>query len=355
MPIWDQLQDKAEELLKKGSSQNHPVQGPSGRPKTPDHPPNSATPEPPEVPPPSATIAGAVSAQDDKWDFNRLKSALEGGDANEKRMEEAHRQMRGVAAGDEKKGGLFGKITDILDGDDEERLRLELVKIESEEKTLNDLERQIEQGRDLGDKLKEKLTGPDPEYVKQKERISVERAQIRLRKEAIEKKLAEERANPEWHEQFVNKLGGRQDELEDIRRKEAALQAEKKHDNIFEKFKDKVDGESEQERQLRLEKERLEAEQRGTVGWQVKDFLGKNEPATSSGGGFSLKNKLNEAAGGGAKGEANEDQLDKAIDMFQQHVLKQGDQHNESAIEQKKDEAIAAGIKSALSAVTGKP
>ncbi|KAF8172088.1 hypothetical protein BJ912DRAFT_1047345 [Pholiota molesta] len=60
------------------------------------------------------------------------------------------------------------------------------------------------------------------------------------------------------------------------------------------------------------------------------------------------RDKINSAFGGGAKGEANEDTLDKAIDLFQEHVLKQGPQNNESAIEQAKDEKIASTIKNVL-------
>jgi hypothetical protein len=37
-----------------------------------------------------------------------------------------------------------------------------------------------------------------------------------------------------------------------------------------------------------------------------------------------------------------------AIDLFQEHVLKQGPQNNESAIEQAKDEKIASTIKNVL-------
>ena len=48
------------------------------------------------------------------------------------------------------------------------------------------------------------------------------------------------------------------------------------------------------------------------------------------------------------------DGLDKAIDMFQEHVLKQGPQNNESAIEQKKDDMIADAIRDGYKNLTGK-
>jgi len=40
--------------------------------------------------------------------------------------------------------------------------------------------------------------------------------------------------------------------------------------------------------------------------------------------------------------------LDKAIDMFQEHVMKAGPQHNESPLEQAKDAQIANAIRKTL-------
>jgi len=63
--------------------------------------------------------------------------------------------------------------------------------------------------------------------------------------------------------------------------------------------------------------------------------------------------KVNEMAGGGQAGELDEDKLDKAVDLFQQHILGQGSQSNESAIEQLKDEQIANAIRMAFKSTTG--
>jgi len=73
----------------------------------------------------------------------------------------------------------------------------------------------------------------------------------------------------------------------------------------------------------------------------------KEEPPKPQG----ITDKINSALGGGAKGEAKEGKLDKAIDFFQEHVLKGGDQSNESALEQAKDNKIADTIRNAV----GKP
>ena len=89
---------------------------------------------------------------------------------------------------------------------------------------------------------------------------------------------------------------------------------------------------------------------------------------------------LNNMAGGGARGEQNEDMLDKGerhvlvsfhsasasglantmgfvlvgVDFVQEHVLGQGQQSNESAMEQMKDEQISDAIRRAYKGSTGK-
>ncbi|KAG5294440.1 hypothetical protein I7I48_10954 [Histoplasma ohiense] len=73
-------------------------------------------------------------------------------------------------------------------------------------------------------------------------------------------------------------------------------------------------------------------------------------------GGFlsGISDKLNHAAGGGRESEKNEDILDKGIDFVQEHVLGQGPQDNESAIEQAKDEKISDFIREQYKNKTGK-
>lgn len=57
----------------------------------------------------------------------------------------------------------------------------------------------------------------------------------------------------------------------------------------------------------------------------------------------SLTDRMNSMLGGGKASEANEDAVDKTVDWVQEHVLGQGDQSNESAFEQAKDEQISDG------------
>jgi hypothetical protein len=43
-----------------------------------------------------------------------------------------------------------------------------------------------------------------------------------------------------------------------------------------------------------------------------------------------------------------------AVDLIQEHLFKQGPQHNESALEQAKDEQISDAIRSGYKSLTGK-
>jgi len=77
-----------------------------------------------------------------------------------------------------------------------------------------------------------------------------------------------------------------------------------------------------------------------------------SQTTSSSGGGFA--DKFNSALGGGKSSEKNEDALDKGVDMFQERVLGQGPQDNESALEQAKDEQISDFIRGQYKTNTGK-
>jgi len=75
---------------------------------------------------------------------------------------------------------------------------------------------------------------------------------------------------------------------------------------------------------------------------------------SGGGGGGGVMGMLNNLGGGGAQGEAKEDGLDKAIDYVQQNYMGGGDQSNESAIEQAKDEQISDMIRQQYKNATGK-
>ncbi|KAL0958762.1 hypothetical protein HGRIS_014084 [Hohenbuehelia grisea] len=85
---------------------------------------------------------------------------------------------------------------------------------------------------------------------------------------------------------------------------------------------------------------------------QGQKEVGNTGSNTGSGGGFM--GKVNSAFGGGQAGEKNEDMLDKAVDYVQEHGFGQGQQTNESAIEQAKDEQISDAIRSGHKNVLGR-
>ncbi|KAH8927642.1 hypothetical protein BT69DRAFT_1258111 [Atractiella rhizophila] len=76
---------------------------------------------------------------------------------------------------------------------------------------------------------------------------------------------------------------------------------------------------------------------------------GRNEEPRESGG---MMDKLNSMAGGGRSSEKNEDMLDKGVDFVQER-MGAGDQSNESAIEQAKDERISDAIRGGYKNMTG--
>ncbi|KAH6992590.1 hypothetical protein EDB82DRAFT_497070 [Fusarium venenatum] len=90
----------------------------------------------------------------------------------------------------------------------------------------------------------------------------------------------------------------------------------------------------------------------------VKNLAGGNkngnadqtQQQTESGG---FMDKVNNMAGGGASGEKKEDGLDKAVDYVQENFLGAGNQSNESAAEQMKDEAISDAIRDQYKGATG--
>ncbi|KAL8968231.1 MAG: hypothetical protein Q9183_002560 [Haloplaca sp. 2 TL-2023] len=90
----------------------------------------------------------------------------------------------------------------------------------------------------------------------------------------------------------------------------------------------------------------------GMGGGENKQQEGQATQEESSGGGFM--DKINTMAGGGKESEKKEDYLDKGIDMFQEKVLGQGPQDNESAIEQAKDEQMSDFIRGQYKSTTGK-
>ncbi|CAE6522183.1 unnamed protein product [Rhizoctonia solani] len=173
-----------------------------------------------------------------------------------------------------------------------------------------------------------------------------------------ETKLKEERgeATGGWRKMIAARFDGSQEartakitELETNIAELKKQQAEKE-EGWKEKLRDVFDGEDEEGKQ------RLKQEVNKEASWKDKlgeHFFGtpKEEPKEE---GFSFSGKLNELAGGGKKSEANEDKLDKLVDLYQEHIMKQGPQNNESAFEQAKDEQISDAIRAGFRMVTGK-
>ncbi|KXJ84960.1 hypothetical protein Micbo1qcDRAFT_128806 [Microdochium bolleyi] len=88
-----------------------------------------------------------------------------------------------------------------------------------------------------------------------------------------------------------------------------------------------------------------------STGQQAGASTNAGNSSSGSGGGFM--DKLHGMAGGGPESEKNEDALDKTVDFVQEKFLGQGDQSNESAVEQAKDEQISDFIRGQYKSTTG--
>ncbi|RYP46905.1 hypothetical protein DL768_006939 [Monosporascus sp. mg162] len=90
-----------------------------------------------------------------------------------------------------------------------------------------------------------------------------------------------------------------------------------------------------------------------TGGSNTQDKTQQQSQSGQQQDGGGIMGKLNTMAGGGKQSEKNEDALDKGVDFVQQHVLGQGDQSNESAAEQAKDEQISDFVRGQYKSTTG--
>ncbi|KAF2178568.1 hypothetical protein K469DRAFT_442637, partial [Zopfia rhizophila CBS 207.26] len=92
-----------------------------------------------------------------------------------------------------------------------------------------------------------------------------------------------------------------------------------------------------------------------TGGDQKKEETKPSSSEQKESGGFlsGIGDKFNSAAGGGKESEKNEDLLDKGVDFVQEKFLGAGDQSNESALEQAKDEQISDYIRKQYKSTTG--
>jgi hypothetical protein len=89
------------------------------------------------------------------------------------------------------------------------------------------------------------------------------------------------------------------------------------------------------------------------AGGNKNDNADQTQQQAAPEAGGSFMDKVNNMAGGGASGEKKEDGLDKAVDYVQENFLGAGNQSNESAAEQMKDEAISDAIRHQYKGATG--
>ncbi|KAH8102026.1 hypothetical protein BXZ70DRAFT_1006653 [Cristinia sonorae] len=270
--------------------------------------------------------------------------------------------------GIQKKEGWSERLKDVLDGGEarearhkreaeEEQLRIEKEKEEARVK--------VETERGWGGKLHDALDGG-------KHRKELEEAEFQRLEQAAQE---EKKKHDSLGEKLRDALDDSTDELtrkvKDIsgssgarvRKAEEHEQADQEHltDKIRQLWRDAPDEERKEQKEHVKVRERDGKEpaggKGGDAGWrdQLHALAGGSHKEEKKQVERSwLKEKLNNMAGGGAAGEKNEDKLDKTIDFIQEHILKQGDQSNESALENMKDEQISDAIRLAYSQVFGR-
>ncbi|KAG8771573.1 hypothetical protein FRC12_003534 [Ceratobasidium sp. 428] len=87
------------------------------------------------------------------------------------------------------------------------------------------------------------------------------------------------------------------------------------------------------------------------------DFINKLSGQHGQGQGQQAQPQQQQRDGGGFMGALNnmaDDGLDKGIDYVQQHYMGSGDQSNESALEQAKDQQISDMVRQQYKNMTGK-
>lgn len=271
--------------------------------------------------------------------LNKLKDALDDAVHENQRVTPAghgktQEEVRSEIDGEErkvheiqKKSGWSDRIKDALEGDGEERrkqdellrLRVEKEKTEAREK--------VKEERGLAGKMQDLL----------------DHGESRRKQEEAEFARIDAKAKDERDKQ----LGARGKILDILDGADARPQGSKPA--YEDGLKDRVN-------ELWGREAKQNAERHEDVGDKILDALagdkGKKQKQKEAQKNW-LADKVNQMAGGGQAGELKEDKLDKMIDLFQQHILKQGDQSNESAIEQLKDEQIANAIRTSFKSVTG--
>lgn len=194
-----------------------------------------------------------------------------------------------------------------------------------------------------------------------------EEERLKLERDAVEKEISAKEA--EEKASVKGKLKGlfKSDEEEAAEHKrlvEVALEkrreaeiAKKKEHSFSAKIKDVFDDDSEEKEK---ERQRLaeEAKRNQSFGAKIRNIFDhhdtpaavpeKRHPWSRTPTPEPKKDWTDKFTGGHkAKAEAHEGKLDKAIDLYQEHVLHDGPQNNESLLEQAKDSQIASAIRHA--------
>jgi len=271
--------------------------------------------------------------------LNKLKDALDDVIQDDRRntpagqgktQEEVRSEIRGEESKVheiQKKSGWSDRIKDALDGDDEERRKQdELLRLKVEKEKAEARER-IEGERGITGKFQDFLDHGEARKKREEAefaRIDAEAKDERDKRAGVRGKIFDVLDGPDARPAGTKPAAeyGLKDRVGELWGSQGKQNAERQED-VGDKVLDVLAG----------DKGKKQKEKQAQKNW--------------------FASKVNEMAGGGQAGELEEDKLDKAVDLFQQHILGQGSQSDESAIEQLKDEQIAHAIRMSFNSVTG--
>ncbi|KAK7682857.1 hypothetical protein QCA50_014243 [Cerrena zonata] len=271
--------------------------------------------------------------------LHELKDALQGDSGDDKK--------------EDQKEGWSDKLRDALGDSEAKKKREEEENRLRIEKEREEAKAKVEAERSWTGKIHDHIDGG--KHKKELEEAEFQRLETQAQ---IEKKKEEG-----LHGHIGSALGEFKDKVDQLThepREKADKKEEVEQEGLHEKIKELWNKAPKDEKVTQDEHHHVwkqTKEEEKSAGWrdQLRGLTGqtqKEEKKKVERG--WLKEKFNEMAGGGEASEASEDKLDKTLDFIQEHILHQGDQSNESALEQLKDEQISDAIRMAYKQVTGK-
>ncbi|KIK64363.1 hypothetical protein GYMLUDRAFT_220855 [Collybiopsis luxurians FD-317 M1] len=265
--------------------------------------------------------------------MDKISEKFESDEVRKKRLEAEEAERRRSELEAEKARhhhhGFMDKIGEAFEGEEAKKARLEAE--EAERKRLElEAEKARHQHHGLMNKISEAFEGEEV----RKKRLEAEEAQ--------RKRLELEAEKARHHHlplDMFSKLGLGNEPVN-------AAPTKANEESLLDKLGSQMHLSGDSATQALLKEE--------TLAEKIESSLHHKRPEDKVHHGGGISDKIQSALGGGSKAEESEDDLDKAIDFVQHHILRQGTQSHETILEQMKDEQIARTIRAQYKSLTGR-